>query len=184
MTLDPQTSTVQDAKDWLNEAMLKGANCPCCNQKVKVYKWSANHKQAAALILLHKTFPVGTIVDINFFLQQAQPPEFGKELVKGKEWNKLKYWGLLDEVDDKDIVKRFRETYPASKGKRVSLHRLNERGAAFCQGNPIIKFVYVYDDIVRGWDETTNTTIMEALEEKFNFNTLINAVVPAVGHIV
>ncbi len=184
VTLDPQTSTIQDAKNWLNEAMLKGANCPCCNQKVKVYKRHVTHKQAATLILLHKTFPVGTIVDINFFVQQAQPPEFALSLVKGREWHKLKYWGLIDEVDDKAIVKRFRETYPDSKGKRVSLHQLNERGAAFCQGSPIIKFVYIYDDVVRGWDETANATVMDALEAKFDFNDLINAVVPAVGHIV
>jgi len=184
VTLDPQTSTIQDAKNWLNAEMLKGANCPCCNQKVKVYKRHVTHLQAATLILLHKTFPVGTVVDINFFVQQVQPPELALSLVKGREWHKLKYWGLIDEVDDKSMVKRFRAAYPAAKGKRVVLHRLNERGAAFTQGNPIVKFVYVYDDVVRGWDESATATIVDALEGKFDFTELVNAVVPALGHIV
>ena len=182
--LDLQTATIQDGKDWLNDKILKGTDCPCCNQKVKVYKRKVTHRQAATLILLHKTFPVGTIVDVNFFVQQAQPPELALELMKGREWHKLKYWGLIEEVSDKPLEKRFRETYPSSKGKRVSLLRLTDRGHAFCQGAPIFKFMYIYDDVVRGWDEHTTATVEEALANKFEINELLAAAIPAIGHIV
>jgi len=184
VSLDPQTSTIQDGKDWLNDKMLKGTDCPCCNQKVKVYKRHVTHKQAATLILLHKTFPVGTTVDINFFVQQAQPPELAMDLMKGREWHKLKYWGLLEEVDDKELVKKFRGAYPSSKGKRVALHQLTDRGHAFCNGAPIFKFMYIYDDAVKGWDEHTTATVVEALADRFEINELLAAAIPAIGHIV
>lgn len=183
VTLDPQTSTIQDAKNWLNEKILKGTNCPVCRQKVKVYKRHITHKQAAMLVLLHKTFPVGSVLDINRFVQALQPAEFSKFMLAGREWHKLKYWGLLEEIDvDVSLKKAYRELFPG-KG-RINLHRLTDRGAAFVQGAPIIKFVYVFDDVVRGWDEETTCTLQEALEEKFDFQALMNAVVPSVGQVL
>lgn len=183
VTLDPQTSTIQDAKNWLNEKILKGANCPVCRQKVKVYKRHVTHKQAAMLILLHKTFPVGAVLDINKFVQALQPAEFSKFMLTGREWHKLKYWGLLEEVEvTADVKKAYRAANPG-KG-RINLHRLTERGLAFVNGAPIFKFVFVFDDVVHGWDEKVTCTIQQALEEKFDFQALWNAVVPSVGQVL
>jgi hypothetical protein len=187
MSLDVNTTTVQQAKDWLNENIMKGAKCPCCNQKAKVYKRFVTEKQAALLILLHRTFPVGTVLDINNFVSSLQPQELVVYILKGREWGKLKYWGLLEEVPvTKELRKKYGETYPhaVGKGKRVSFHRLTETGAAFVQGAPIYKFVYVYDDVVRGWDQNTTATIVEALSTKFDYTTLAQTQLPAVGHII
>ena len=183
VTLDPQTSTIQDAKNWLNEKILKGTNCPVCRQKVKVYKRHVTHKQAAMLVLLYKTFPVGTTLDINRFVQALQPAEFSKFMMAGREWHKLKYWGLLEEVEvTPELKKAYRDLHPG-KG-RINLHQLTDRGSAFVQGAPIVKFVYVFDDVVRGWDESTTCTLQDALEAKFDFQALMNAAVPSVGQVL
>jgi hypothetical protein len=184
MSLDPHTATIQDGKAFLNANVAKGTNCPCCGQRVKLYKRYVTHRQAATLLLLHRTFPVGCVVDINNFIGRLDPA-LAVELLKGREWHKLKYWGLLEEFEvDKKTLKSYREAYPDMKGKKVAFHRLTQRGFDFVNGARIFKNVFVFDDEVKGWDEETTTTIQEALGEKFDFNQLSSVPAPALGHII
>ena len=42
MALDPATTTLSQAKDWLRVRLDEGAKCPCCAQHAKLYKRNRN----------------------------------------------------------------------------------------------------------------------------------------------
>ncbi len=53
-TLDvPETATVKEVRDLLRQAAVDGANCPCCKQRVKVYRRLLISMNARALIAMH-----------------------------------------------------------------------------------------------------------------------------------
>lgn len=183
--LDAHTSTIQDAKNLINSKILEGSRCPCCSQKVKAKPQTIDYKQALALIFLYKTFPVGTLVDVNYFVSRVQPPDLGEMLSKGRDWTQLKYWGLLQTAeDDKKIAKAFRKAYPDSKGKRLSLHYLVDPGAQFVQGAPVYKDAYVFEDTVYGYSQDTLTLQEILAANNANLQALWNHEVAAVGHLV
>lgn len=184
MFIDPQTQTVFQAQQFLNENIVKGVSCPCCEQKAKAKKTVLNHLNAALCTMLYKTFPVGTQVNVRHFIENGV--NIGtrtSELTKGKPWDVLSYWALLEEVPvTKEISKAFRDAYPESKGKRLQLHKLTDRGLAFYQGQPVLKTLFVFNGEVKGWDDKESWTLMEALGQEFDLQALWDSPTSAVGH--
>lgn len=109
-------------------------------------------KAAAVLVLLYRYFAVGSIVSVSAAMKQVQAFDV---LVKTREWRKLKYWGLLEEV-------------PPDNGQGNDLIRLTDRGLQFAlQGAAVYKIVYTYDDRVIHWEVSKTVTITEVLSAEF-----------------
>ncbi len=169
MEIDPHTTTVHVAAERMKAELKKGTQCPCCRQKAKSRPAEVSKRQAMILLLLHKTFAVGSMVHVTQFLETltAALPGY-KDLLVGKEWAQLKHWGLLAEVEPtKELKKLYRETYPApegKKGRRMVLHQLTDRGVSFVQGTPVVKTIHVFNDTIMGWDEGTHSAITDVLD--------------------
>lgn len=178
MTLD-QTSTIAAAKDYVNQNIGDGVACPVCQQEVKLQEVRLSYKLASLLVLLHKTFAVGTVVDINRFIKEAK--SISPPLPTNKDVERLLYWGLLDGVVvDDDLKKRYREIY-GGRGK-FKLHRLSERGMAFVSGAAVVKSVYVYGGRAYTWSEST-WTVHDILNGKVSLEQLWNLPVPSSGQV-
>lgn len=186
MTMDPST-TLEQAKAVVNDALRngKGIECPCCTQWVDIYSRTITHKQAATLILLYQAHPVGAVVDINKFIDSL-PDALGKELLKGREWHKLVYWGLLEDVIvDERMRLAYKAAFPTSKAKKLTLHTLTPLGAQFVfKGTAVPKKAVIFNNRVIGWSDNSFTTCNEALKKKFDYDELMDVDVSTVGRIL
>jgi hypothetical protein len=158
----PEFNTTKEAKAYLRANWVKGTNCPCCGQSVKLYKRKLNSGMAYALIQIYK-FDKTITEGYHFF-------EVGKELAKtGKvaialEYNKLAYWGLIETTinDNPD------------ENSRSGFWRITDKGKLFVEGKITVpKQVYVYDAKARMVSKE-QTAIHQALGDKFDYTELMN----------
>lgn len=85
MTFNISRSVIE-AKKWLRQRVNSGADCPCCNQHVKVYPRSITSFMAKCLISLYKKSGF-----INQWISS-------KAVTDGSgDFAKLRYWGLIQE---------------------------------------------------------------------------------------
>ena len=172
MSLDPKTSTLEEAQDWLRKRLDEGAKCPCCKQHAKIYKRKLNSGMAASLIAFAKV------------TQQTQPkdgwlkvPDDFVQTTKlvtvlaNREYNKLKHWGLLEgQTPDQSL-----EADTPYSG----MWRITELGLKFVRGDAkVARHVYLYDNRqMKG--PTTGTVeeidIKQALGDKFNYVELMES---------
>jgi hypothetical protein len=156
----PMTMTVAEARDFVFTHWKDGTRCPCCDQKVKLYKRPLNSTMARGLIWLVQAAGAN--------LGWVEVPQQGpKWLVKaGGEFAKLYHWGLIVErpKDPKDTHKRTSGIWrPTDKG--VQFVKLQIR---------VPKRVFLYDNEVQGWD-VRDVNIIAALGTKFDYAELMSA---------
>lgn len=90
-------NTIVEAKEYINTNMDKGCCCPCCNQKVKLYKRPVNATMASILINLSK------ISLIDFVHSSKLYEGFGR---LGTDFPQLKHWHLIEELPNDDNAKK------------------------------------------------------------------------------
>jgi hypothetical protein len=160
---EADTRTLEEAKRWLRERFSEGADCPCCNQFVKLYKRKLNGSMSLALIYIYKYFesnPAEQWLHVPSYLSRI----ISGATVRGGDWSKLRYWGLIeDQKGTRD-----------DGSERVGNYRITEEGKKFVQGlTRVPRHVFLYNqEPVKRRDEET-TSIQESLGEDFNYNELM-----------
>lgn len=166
MSLDPKTTTLEQARDWLRERLDKGAKCPCCKQHAKIYQRKLNQGMAASLIAFAKVTLQMTPKDGWLKV----PDDFVNtstvlRVLKNREYNKLKYWKLLEpHATDQDADTPY-----------TGMWRITEDGLKFARGEiEVPESVFVYDNRRLRASEKL-TTIQKALGTKFNYAELMGS---------
>jgi len=157
----PDNRTVEEAKQWLRARFDHGATCPTCNQHVKLYKRKLNSFMAYALLLIDRYFRQPDAKDCLHV-----PSYLISQNATDRECAKLRYWGLIEEMD------KVRDDGSVHAG----YYRITELGKKFVNRQvrvPMYVFLYNGSPVKRADVETID--IYEALGEKFNYNELMNA---------
>lgn len=92
-------TTVLDAKAFLKEHYVKGINCPCCNQFVKLYKRKLNSGMAWTLIQIYfetQKCKADSAMDSLLWIPVKEFLRVNK-FHNGHDWTLLQHWGLLEE---------------------------------------------------------------------------------------
>jgi hypothetical protein len=147
--------TIADARDVLNNEMLTGTSCPCCEQRVMLYRRRIPLVAVRFVVWLLKSHDTG----VEWANVRDCP-------VRGGDYGKIKHWGLTELKPNDDDPK-----------KRTSgLWRLTERGRRFAENAvELPTHRYVYNDRCYGSSETT-TNITDALKTGgFDYQELMDA---------
>lgn len=151
---NPQESSLAQAQEWLAAQSRNGggALCPCCNKKDKTASRKVTAVQAAVLVLMHRSFPIGSEVRIQDFI--AVLPD--KDLSQARDISRLVYWDLLESTPDEKVF------------------RLCDGGYFFAfKGHKITEKVWVHDEqIVEREGKLVDIT--HVLGTKFDINTLMH----------
>jgi hypothetical protein len=145
--------TIIEAKEHLRENIKKGADCPVCNQFVKMYKRKLNSVMARCLIKLHQMGPGYHHV---------------KDVVKGisdtgtNDFSKLRYWNFIHEHPNED-----------KKKKNSGMWCITFSGQQFAQyKSEVHEHVFVYNGERQGFSDST-TSIITSLGAKFDYQELM-----------
>lgn len=155
-----EEETLKQAKVYLRENFKEGANCPCCGQFVKLYKYAFHSGMARCLILIYNATTPHKQTD-GFMHVENYFVSIG---VKMKGYHgKLKYYKMLEQLPNND----------SSKAKS-GIWRITQKGKDFVENKiEVPKRVHLYNDIVVDWSDE-QITIKQALGSKFNYAELIS----------
>jgi len=146
--------TLEQAKQELRQSLKDGAICPCCNRLVKMYKRKPSSTAAMGLIALYRLTTTGK--GAWFHISAIQ----GKS--GGGDFAKLRYFGLIEEAENTDGLKR-----------TSGYWRITPKGRQFVKGWAKVPcYVQVYNGRVYGESEET-ITIFQALGNRFNYDELM-----------
>lgn len=148
-------NTVKEAKAYLKENFIKGIDCPCCGQLVKLYKRKLNSNMAYVLIQI---FHSGKdFIHVKDYLRE-------NNIKNTHDWTLLKHWGLIQE----------RACLPEETGKKNSgFWRITKVGVWFVLGeSEVSKHILIYNNKFQGFSDET-TTITHALGDSFNYYELM-----------
>jgi len=151
---DREFITHQKRKVMAN-AKTGGCTCPVCDQFVKVYKRKINSFMAYHLIKALNTFE----------FKEFHISDLMGNNSSGGDFSKLRYWGLISEavVYEKKDVKR-------TSGK----WNLTIKGMKFARNEiRLYKYALIYNSELLGFDETETASIVDALNDKFNYKELM-----------
>jgi hypothetical protein len=161
---DPST-TVQQARDWLNahaEDPGSGVTCPCCGQRVKVYRRTITSAMALALILIERRARAHN--NEWFHVPSYLSATTHGAAARGGDWSKLRYWGMLQQLGD----------VRPDGSTRTGMWRMTDMGVDFVHERiSVPKVVLVYNQTLLGHDSAQWVTIREALTAPFNYDELI-----------
>lgn len=146
--------TVETARMQLEEALLGGSTCPCCDRFTKRYRRGLTAGMAVVLCRIVRHGRRGGWVNV---------PEL-PNAPRGGDYAKLLHWGLLEQAkpDPDDPTRR-------SSG----LWRATARGVDFVLGRVSVPRAYIeYNNRVLGF-EAEPITIREALGKRFDYSELM-----------
>jgi hypothetical protein len=151
---------VHEAKEEIMASMEAGdsTDCPCCNQKVKLYKRPLNSQMAMWLIALVKAYRAqgrkGWIAVTDEPFKSA----------RGGDYAKLQHWGLIEQCPNDDPKKR-----------TSGLWRPTNEGILFADNKTLVaSHVHIYNNTVMGWSQEM-IAITDALGKKFDYREVISA---------
>lgn len=150
--------TLEEAKAYLSENMLKGTKCPCCKQFVKIYKRQIYKTMALGLIELYRQGGVKDFVHITTLLNNPEIAARGL----GGDFSKLALWGLIEEKENSETKKR-----------TSGLWRLTEKGINFIKGKSSVpKYVFIYNGKLAE-KSAEHVSIRDVLGKEFDYTSLI-----------
>ena len=157
----PPFYTLQEAKTWLRRRLADGARCPCCAQWAQVYKRTITGQMARWLIWLTVEYRAQRIGRKGEWVDVRKSP------VRGGDYAKLRYWGLVERPANLDPSKR-----------SAGLWRPTRDAYSFVLGNlRVAKHCYVFDEQALSKGQQM-ITIIEALGKKFNYAELMSGMEP------
>lgn len=159
---DPKTTTLAQAQEVLKEHAVDGAICPACRQLVKMAPKALSPNLGYTLLVLYRHFvKESTWLHVADYL--GEMVKMGSA-VKGSDYTKLCWWGLLEEMPE-DLRKK--------EKKKPGFYRMTEKGLAFAKGErKLPQEVFLYNDQVRGYSPQ-DTTIQEVLGSTYNYEDLL-----------
>jgi hypothetical protein len=163
--------TLAEARQYVHDNMREGVDCPCCDQKVRIYERKLSSIMARALIAFYRYVrrngsDAGAWFHALNVLQAEMPSVQGSG-----DYAKLRHWGLIEAKGEA------KEDGNPSNG----MYRLTERGVKFALGLVRVpKHVYIFDDHLLDIEreDLSTTNIREALGDGFKWDELMNAVAP------
>jgi len=162
--MEDTPETLSDAQTRVDAGKYNrgGISCPCCGQLCKVYRRKLNSAMARFLIWLAR-----------YTMDRGYDPKVGGPWVEmdkfpriqrrpgGGDFAKLRYWGLIEEMDNNDSAKR-------SSG----IWRITPDGMMFVRGHGRVKeAALIYNNACIGFS-VEEVTIRGALGTKFNYESL------------
>lgn len=146
--------TISSAKAWLRTKMEDGAQCPCCEQNVKVYKrkLSKSHVQTMMEVLKRQTSQDGKWVYVPDIPQ------------KSRDFATAQYFGLIEQMPGE------RE----DGAKQTGWWSVTIKGVRFLQGEEmIIKYAHVYNGEVIEYSGMNGVDVGDVWGEYFNFREML-----------
>jgi hypothetical protein len=143
--MNPETTTIRQARDHMSEHFDEGTKCPCCGQFVKKYKRKLNSGMVRTLIQIYRHHPT-SYVHVKDMLKCYKYPN-------SHDWTLLKHWGILT-VNDR------------------GMYKITQMGMAFLGGAPTHSHIYMYNNKMMGF-AGDSTTISEAYGEPFSLTELM-----------
>jgi len=146
--------TLDQARDQVRAQWETGSDCPCCGQRVQLYRRKLNSSMAYALLLVVRD-TTGDWLHVPTH----------KDLARlGGDFAKLRFWRLIEERS---------ETNDASGGPHAGYWRVTFRGRLFARGCIAVpRYVFVYNKRVRRVGDKL-TTITDALGDRFSYPELM-----------
>jgi hypothetical protein len=152
-----ETSTVKEARAWLEERITHGIACPVCTRYAKVYTRTITAAMARALITMHLHAADDYVHLDKFLMKHGQHSGAAMPAL-------LRHWELVEK-------KRGKRKDGASA---VGYYRVTERGHMFAENKIAInKWVRLYDDRALFLENDEKILIVDALREKFNYEELM-----------
>ncbi len=154
MTAEFAKDTLADAQDMLAREMKTGVDCPCCGQRVKIYKRKLYDVQASWLVWLVSQHRLSLAVDGSGWVKVSAYP------LPGGDYGKTTFWGLA-ELRPKD---------PTDTTRRTSgMWRPTQLGIDFVFGRVSVpEFVMVYNNNVVDVSDT-QVHIQDVLGAQFSY---------------
>lgn len=147
--------TIKEAKDFLRASYVRGATCPCCGLFVKLYKRKMGSVMARCLIRLSH---LDGYVHVREIVQ-------GISDTGTNDFSKLLYWGLIEELPNKD-----------AKKKTSGYWRITPKGRDFVNRRIMVpRHVFVFNAVALKFSDET-TSIIDALGAKFDYHELMRGV--------
>jgi len=161
--IDNTKTTVAEAQDALKPHVHgAGVICPCCLQLVKLYEREITVSMAYVAILLHRHF-----VESQAWLHV---PEYLSNLskigsaVRGGDWAKLRYWGLIEEKP---------EDKRKDGSRRSGYYKMTERGHQFVKGEiKVPRSILLYNEHFLGYGKG-EVGIRDCLGKEFDYDDLM-----------
>lgn len=151
----PKFETLEEAKQYLRDNWEKGADCPCCTQRVQLYKHKLPASSVFALIRLYK---------LGEGYHHVRDFAEGLEGVRRSSmFAELRYWGVVEDKANEDPTKR-----------KSGLWKITEKGKDFVEEKiKLPSYVRLFDGNAYGvvGDEIS---VREALGNKFNYEEMMN----------
>ena len=151
------SNTLGEGKKFLRENWENGTNCPCCTQRVQLYKHKLNSTMTRSLIAL-------------YWLDRHKPNEWHhvSEFEKwrggygGGQFAKVKHWGFAIDQDNDDPAKRTSGQW-----------KITQKGRDFVEGQITVPAkVRLFDSKFYG-HEGNHINIKESLGSKFDYSELM-----------
>jgi hypothetical protein len=144
-----------------------GGKCPCCDQYVKEYRRTITSSMGAALIYIHNYFKsknANEWLHVPSHLSRV----YGGVGVRGGDWAKLKYWGLIEDLQD----------VRADGSKRVGYWKITKLGNEFVRDRATVpKYAMIYNgDCEQLFGPLIS--IRGVLTTRFNYDDLMNGTGP------
>lgn len=156
--------SLEDAREWLRERASKGARCPCCQQRVKIYPRRLGEEHCVFLknLLRHKNDP-----EMSDWVHHSVANTYKNKNSRG--YHSLQWFGLAETGACGDLK---------PKKKMSGYWRITPKGEAFLRDRlRVPKYIYTYNaEVVDVSEETVN--VIEALPVNFNYYEMISETVP------
>ncbi len=134
---------------------MKGYECPCCGQFVKVYCRSFNSNMGVALLVLYRNKEKGFVHLENLLTEQGYK--------RCGDASYLRHYGLIEaKVGER-----------SDKSPRNGHYKITGRGIMFAEGSLTVqeKFL-IFNNKIQGF-EGKEVSIKDVLGTKFNYNELM-----------
>lgn len=161
---EKKDASLEEAKAWLRERFEDGAQCPCCDQRVQLYKRPLTSSMMYVLVELHRYFSGSHAepwVHVGRYMSEKNVPE----AIRGGDFAKMRFWGLIEEKPE------IRD----DGSPRAGYYRITDLGKRFVRGEVRVPaYVFLYNEKPVKREVTETVSIQEALGKKFNYRELMN----------
>jgi len=145
--------TLLEARQWLRKRVNEGTDCPCCKRFAKVYKLKINTNMARFLISVAR--------------KKTEWVHYNECDYVGRDYPWIRLWGLAETSKSEETKKNM-----------SGLWRITNKGRLFIHNEITVPLhVYAYDgEVIRASEE--QVSVVESLGDKFNYQELMDGIVP------
>lgn len=150
-------------RGYIDEHMIDGVTCPCCDKFVKAYDRIITSSMAFGLIMFHRHATDQGQDDWTHAERLFDQLDGVPSSIRG-DFPKLRYWGLLEAMIDER----------PDGSKRNGHYRITPTGHDFAMGKmKVTKHALVYNDTpIHFFGEMIS--VHDSLQNRFSYNSLMS----------